>query len=422
MSVLIGSSNKSNTLLSAGSQHTIDNKHKSTLLIQESTHVCEVEECNEGELKIENCLSEFQTEEQKAAALRNLGIESIAQWGKIYGHIEDQKDLQELLKAKIDDNIQAKLNNLQNTFNTKIDKEREGLTATQQINYNLNTSDYLLNENFKKAVEDLKKINELDSLTLNDAMNILFHALFPIEYKDWTLTCNNNISLERKFEKGTSYTVDGNTKIGDIIFKATPGNLQNSVNFEFNNNTVQNNKSTYFEFSKAIYVKDIVDSFTFTQEQTKSKNYEYKLYDAFTNKDISAGSITATLKLSTQQYYYYFSDSNDLLNQKVFKRSDLTTPSTDLSSEYHLNTSEKYIYVLSPKQIKQVFTAAASSQTSLDSAPKYESEEASASNGWSGWQQKQVTYIPTDGTPQTSYWIMRLGDKQSSYVKIEIKV
>lgn len=231
--MLIGSSNKSNTLLSAGSQYTIDNKHKSTLLIQKSEHVCEVEECNEGELKIENCLSEFKTKEQKAAALRNLGIESISQWGKIYGHIEDQKDLQELLKSKIDDNIQLKLNNLQDTFNTKIDKERDGVSATQQINYTLNSSDYILNEQFKKTIEYLKKTNDLDSLTLNDAINILFHALFPIEYKNWTLTCSNNISLERKFEKGTSYTIDGNTKIGDIIFKATPGNLQNSVNFTF---------------------------------------------------------------------------------------------------------------------------------------------------------------------------------------------
>ena len=160
MSMLIGSSNKPNTLLSAGSQHTIDNKHKSTLLIQESAHVCEVEECKEGELRIENCLSEFQTEEQKAAALRNLGIESIAKWGKIQGYIEDQKDLQELLKTKIDDTLTVKVDEINKTLielkdtvdvdlTKKVDKEE----ALQQIKY---TNDAYPNiQNLEDAFNEL---------------------------------------------------------------------------------------------------------------------------------------------------------------------------------------------------------------------------------------------------------------------------
>lgn len=408
MSVLIGSSNKSNTLLSAGSQHTIDNKHKSTLLIQKSEHVCEVEECNEGELKIENCLSEFKTKEQKAAALRNLGIESISQWGKIYGHIEDQKDLQELLKAKIDDNIQAKLNNFQNTFNTKIDKEREGLTATQQINYNLNTSDYLLNEQFKKTIEYLKKTNDLDSLTLNDAINILFHALFPIEYKNWTITCSGNISMSRSFEKGTTITLSGDDKIGDITFSANPGNLQNTANFIFNESIVRQNKLSAFDYKYTVYVKDITNSFTFTDNTTKEKSYNYKLYtdDGFE----IPGLVKAVLKLNTFQYYYHFSDVNDLMDQTVFEYSKLTGRSDSTSAGHDLKSSKKYIYVLSPTRITEVQTAAG---VTANAATDFKITD--------GWTQEEVTYIPANNGTRQTYWLMRLTGMQSNYIKIKVK-
>lgn len=173
MSKLIGSSDKSSTLLSSGTQHTIQNNHKSTLLAQESAHLCEVEECTEGELRIENCLSEFQTEEQKALALRNLGLETIAKWGKISGFISDQKDLKQELD-KINEAISKTINinftAFQEALNKKIDKENiNGTTAIQQISY---TND---------AYEHIK--------TLEDALNQLL-------YKELTVavSCNPNVA------------------------------------------------------------------------------------------------------------------------------------------------------------------------------------------------------------------------------------
>lgn len=408
MSTLIGSSNKSNTLLSAGSQHTIQNNHKSTLLIQDSPHLCEIEECKEGELRIENCLSEFSTEEQKAAALRNLGLETIAQWGKIYGHIEDQKDLQELLKSKIDDNIQLKLDTIQNNFNSKIDKEREGLSATRQINYTLSNTDYILNEQFKNAVEYFKKTDTLDSLTLNDAINILFHALFPIEYKNWTITCSGNILKSDSFEKGTTLTLSGDDKIGDITFSANPGNLQNTANFIFNSSLVHQNKSSAFNYKYTVYVKDITNSFTFTDNTTKENTYNYKLYtnDRF---EIS-GSVKATLKLNTFQYYYHFSDVNDLMDQTVFEYSKLTGRSKSNEAGHDLKSSKKYIYVLSPTEITEVQTAAG---LTANAATDFKVTD--------GWSQEKVTYIPANNGTRQTYWLMRLTGMQSNYIKIKVK-
>lgn len=386
MGKLIGSSNKKNTLLTAGTQHTIDNQHKSTLLIQDTPHVCEIEECNEGELKIENCLSEFKTEEQKAAVLRNLGIQSTFQWGKISGFIEDQTDLHKLLKDKIS-------------------REYEGDKVSKQIGYSLNSNEFILNEDFNKAINDLQK-GDLNRLTLNDAIDILFHTLFPIEYKQWSITSTGNIEKSISFEKGTTKIVDLSEAIGTITFTATPGNLQDKATLTINEEVV---KESNMQFSYSINIKlgDILNTNSFTGNTTvppKSYNYELTTDSDFTN----VGTVTATVKFSTYQHYFYFSNSEDLMNQKDF--GSLSNGSTNTSGKYDLGANKHYIYALSPKKITKVETAAATSMSSLEKETFRETD---------GWDQTAVTYTPRGGTSQP-YWLVRLKSKQSNCIKIRI--
>lgn len=288
MSKLIGSFDKSNTLLSSGTQHTIQNTHKSTLLVQESAHLCEVDECTEGELRIENCLSEFSTEEQKAQALRNLGLETIARWGKISGFISDQKDLKEELD-KINETINNTINvsfaAFQKELNKKIDKENiNGATAIQQILYTNDAYTHIKN--------------------LEDALNQLL-------YKDLTISISCNPNIKEKGDSVDSVTVSWSYNKKNIKTQTLNGEniiIDNSIND---------------------YTTTIKGPFKSTTKWT------LKAYDGTKNF-----SDTTTL------YFYpaiYYGDSSELGNLEGFEKRLQSSRNTTITV-----TSPNYIYIYIP--------------------------------------------------------------------------
>lgn len=110
-------------------------------------------------------LSEFNTAVDKAKARKNLGIpdEYNLQWGNIGGFIESQNDLWSALKNinisidklenKVNNSLQEGLNEIKQELKTKITKETEGDTATEQIAYT--NPQYPNMTNMQQALDEL---------------------------------------------------------------------------------------------------------------------------------------------------------------------------------------------------------------------------------------------------------------------------
>lgn len=58
---------------------------------------------NHNFLKADNALSEFDTEDLKAKARENLGVDDQIEWGEIQGSLEHQTDLHIYIKEKFED-------------------------------------------------------------------------------------------------------------------------------------------------------------------------------------------------------------------------------------------------------------------------------------------------------------------------------
>lgn len=412
-------------------------------------------------LKIENNLSELNTELAKQQARKNLGIEGYAQWGNIQGHIEDQQDLmdiignitggeiqelenqiKEYINPKIDELIESDIainqsisdtqttyNNFiskdYNVFKEKIDEDKVskeiagGASASKQISYTIKNNDFGLNQNYKEAIEALGNIQSVD-----DAIAVIMHSLFPVEYINWSFDVSNTATKSYSFEKGATLNINENDSIGTIIIRAVPGNraeLGDEVTEFKVNNSIISGKTGKNEFSHTIAVRasDVLGTqLQFTTSDTKTKDYVCSIKTQKVSDPITE-TVSATINIGTFQNYYYLS-SDSIVTATHFNGSSINPSSEDtlnfkstnkISGVYSLGNAKKYLYLLSPKEVTQVETSAATTS-------------AGAQNGTfsitTAWSQKQVTYSPIAGGTNQNYWLVTLDGQQSNYVKIKV--
>lgn len=196
-----------------------------------------------------------------------------------------------------------------------------------------------------------------------------------------------NVSKTYTFEKGTTLNINGSDIIGTVTLTATPGNLNDTATLTFKN-TTENNKIEQFTISKEISCNDVLETnLTYTQPSEKTKTYIYILT---TNKngvsDSQQGSVNATVKINTFQYFYFLS-GDSLPSGKTFEGNSITAyKTTGKTWTYKLGTSKKYLYMLSPNKVTEIETAAGVTESS-----------ANTYFVTTGWEQEEVNYTPIGG-------------------------
>ena len=386
----------------------------------------EHEECylpqHEIYLKKRNYFSEFSTESEKAKVRLALGIGDslLLIWDNITGEIQNNAALTTYvqnsitwknLKGQIADNEQLQTFVDERTSDKIVKEIPDGSTASKQIKYAIKNSDFSLNENYKQAINKFGEINSID-----DALAVIMHSLFPVDYINWAFSLRNSASKEYSFEKGSTLTVNGNDTIGNIVITAIPGNMVEQGDyvskFKVNDNIVFTDKDSEFSYTIAVKASDVLGSqLTYQTSESKTKNYTFSMETAKLQQPITQ-TATATVAFKTKQYYFYLSSSTPVTSTQfsgasisAFKSESLT------SSVYALGNSKKYLYLLSPKEVTQVETTAA---TTSAGAQKGSFSVTTA------WEQKQVTYTPIAGGTNQTYWLVTLNGQQSNYVRIKI--
>ncbi len=305
-------------------------------------------------------------------------------------------------------------------LNGKVSKEiAGGASASKQISYTIKNNDFGLNQNYKEAIEALGNIQSVD-----DAIAVIMHSLFPVEYINWSFNIENTANKTYSFEKGSTLTVNGNDTVGTITITAIPGNraeLGDEVTEFKVNNQVIADKTGKEEFTYTITVKarDVLGTnLSHTTASTQNKDYNLSMKTEKVDSSIT-DTATATIQFSTTQYYFYLSSDTPItatsFNGSVINPSSGDTlnfkSTSKTSSVYSLGSAKKYLYLLSPKEVTQVETSAATTS-------------AGAQNGTfsitTAWSQKQVTYTPIAGGTNQNYWLVTLDGQQSNYVKIKV--
>lgn len=368
--------------------------------------------CTEKYLRIDNFLSEYNDLQSQIRVKKNLGINEIVYWGNIQGDLTNQKDLCDYIKListpeiKLDKYLQD-LKDLNNKINNKVSIEINDQTeSSKQIKYQIQNDDIILNDDFNKAVTNVLSGKSPESI--DDVIRVMMYKIFPIEYKKWSINSTGNISKTYSFEKGTTLNINSNDLIGTITLTAIPGNLKDSATLTFDDKIVSN-KLTQFTCNKQITAGDVLGSnLTYTTNTTKTKTYEYKLTTS-SNNNPNPGTNDAKIEIKTFQYYYFLSGV-EIPTTNSFSGADIAIYKTFSSTgNYDLGNKKLYLYVLSPKQINQVRTAAGVSENAANQFMVI-----------TGWKQKQVKYTPIEGGDDQTYYLMWLEGTQSNYVKIEI--
>lgn len=305
-------------------------------------------------------------------------------------------------------------------LNGKVSKEiASGNSASKQISYTIKNNDFSLNQNYKEAIEKLGNIQSVD-----DAIAVIMHSLFPVEYINWSFDVSNTATKSYSFEKGATLNINETDSIGTIIIHAVPGNraeLGDEVTEFKVNNSIISGKTGKNEFSHTIAVRasDVLGTqLQFTTSDTKTKDYVCSMKTQKVSDPITE-TVSATINISTFQNYYYLS-SDSIVTATHFNGSSINPSSEDtlnfkstnkISGVYSLGNAKKYLYLLSPKEVTQVETSAATTS-------------AGAQNGTfsitTAWSQKQVTYSPIAGGTNQNYWLVTLDGQQSNYVKIKV--
>lgn len=387
-------------------------------------------------LEIDNYFSEYDTKEKKRIARKNLGIEGFAEWGNIEGYVEDQKDLVDYIQDKIDtvqdqldeveskvDEVDSQINDyifkeviplveqletdidgldetinqvtsdLDNKVNVEIDTETQ---ASKQIQYSLKNSDLKLNSDFNNALNAVLGGNDIKSI--DDAISILLHKMFPVTYTDWSVNISNTATKSYSIEKGTKQTITPSSELGTITINITPGNKGDTpVSLTVNGtNILQSGKNSY---SISVKFSDLVN-------QTKiDTSYEktYQIILTTTSKTIQK-STKASINVSTFQYYFFDTGVNPVTN--------ITSQAVKQTSNEYLfdmGDIEKFISIFSPKQVTTVEGKGGETANSLDTA-------------WRTLQEYTVSttyYTPTNGTSQ-KYYRITLNTPQARCLKIKV--
>lgn len=384
-------------------------------------------------------LSEFNTNNKKFKARQNLGINGLAYWGNIQGHVEDQQDLYQFLQEQIKtplenqfvtiqttiseqiEQLQNDINNeIKSTLKTKIGvelgEEYEQGKASTQLKHGLEEFDNL--NAYKLGCEGFAELfdsvlnsegrEDASVSSINDVLKLLVNKVFPIEWKNWTLSSSGNINLIKTYEKGTTLTLAGNTSVGTITIMAKPGNTGTAATLTANNQSIES--KTEINIKIDVKVKDIVGGdFRTTTTEVKNKTYEYALND---NGEITQGSNTASITPKHEQYYFYiFDDSmitdNDIKYSDIDKLGKSVFETKESENTINVGTSDKYITILSPKKITRIDVG-----TSVDGSSftlyKYEK-----------WNQTSIKYTPNNGTP-VDYWRINFQIAYPNYLKIKL--
>lgn len=390
-------------------------------------------------LEKEKYLSEFNTDNKKFKARQNLGINGLAYWGNIQGHIEDQQDLYQFLQEQIKtplenqfvtiqttiseqiEQLQNDINNeIKSTLKTKIGvelgEEYEQGKASTQLKHGLvefdNLNAYKLGcEGFAELFDRVLNSEGREDVSvssINDVLKLLVNKVFPIEWKNWTLSSSGNINLIKTYEKGTTLTLAGNTSVGTITVTATPGNTGTPATLTANNQSKEDTKAITIIID--VKVKDIVGGdFRTTTTEVKKKTYEYTLND---NGKITQGSNTASITPKYEQYYFYiFDDSmitdSDIKYSDIDKLGKSVFKTTKSENTINVGNSDKYITILSPKKITNIEVGTSVDGSSFTSY-KYEK-----------WDQNQIQYTPNNGT-NVDYWRINFQIAYPNHLKIKL--
>lgn len=367
-------------------------------------------------LKVDNYFSEYNTHQKQFKARNNLGIEGLAYWGNIQGYVEDQQDLVQYIRT-ISTELQQQLSEiktalerqLQQLIKDKISIEISSETeASKQIVYKVKNKDFILNNQYAKAIEYLGDIKSVD-----DALAVIMYSLFPVEYINWKFKIQNTADTDFTFEKGTTKIINGATTLGTITVQGIPGNRVNIgdtlEDFRVDNNIMQTEGQEEFTYIINVSASDVLGNIlSYKDPTTKTKTYTFSMKTTQVNDPI-VDTCTVTVRFITTQYTYFLS-STDLISLTSFTGDDIQQyKSTANNYLFNLGNSKQYIYVLSPKKINQVETAAG---TTANAASSYMIS--------TGWSQNEVQYIPIGGGEVQRYWLMRLDGTQSNYVRIRI--
>lgn len=158
---------------------------------------------NDITLKKSQHLSEFITEVDKALARKNLGIpdDFTLKWGNLKGNIEEQKDLwiqlQLILESitdlenKVETDLQDTIKQLKLELATKITKELEGESASEQIEYS--NVEFPNIKNMKDALDQVLYKDLVINLSCNPNIVEDGQQLSEIKY-NWSLNKSHIVS------------------------------------------------------------------------------------------------------------------------------------------------------------------------------------------------------------------------------------
>ena len=221
--------------------------------------------------------------------------------------------------------------------------------------------------------------------------------MFPVEYTDWKISANS-ISKTYPIEKGTKQNIPLNAILGTITISITPGNKgDNPISLTVNGvEILETNKTNYnidVKFSD-ITTENNIDS-------SKEKSYTIILT---TNSRTIQTVVTAKIIINNIQYYFFDSGIS-----KITDIRDTAIKQTSNEYLFDLGNSKQYLSIFSPKPVTRVDSKGGTDPDSLDSEWRKLSE----------YSNTQLSYTPTNGTPQTYYRII-LDTPQSKSLKIKI--
>lgn len=427
-----------NSLLSTSpSQLCTEQSSKSSILSSSYQHHYIAPKTSDF-LEKEKYLSEFNTDNKKFKARQNLGINGLAYWGNIQGYIEDQQDLHQFLQEQIKtplenqfvtiqttiteqiQQLQDNINNeIKSTLKTKIGvelgEEYEQGKASIQLKHGLEEFDNL--NSYKLGCEGFEELfnsvlnpegrEDVSVSSINDVLKLLVNKVFPIEWKNWTLSVTDKITKNYPYEKGTTWTIP-NEYMGDIKIIASPGNRGDKAiinvtgtNFE----PVESDEK--IEKSIPVYTRDVTgEDYSGTDNKTYKKEYTCTMLD---NGEQTIKTSSAIINVQSFQYYCYLSSETAITTTEFYGNKIENYQSKNTQYTFRLGSDKRFLYILSPKYPTTVETAAGVTENA-----------ATSYSVLSGLTIKTVDYYPKDGIKKQTYYLINLG-KQSNYVKVRIK-
>lgn len=263
-----------------------------------------------------------------------------------------------------------------------------------QLKYEVKNEDIYLNNDFVKAINIVlngKKIQSVD-----DAISVILHHIFPITYIEWDLNISNNAIKTYTIEKGTKQKLEKN--VGTIYIRLVPGNKSNKItNLSVNNVNIY--QDGIVNYTIQVNTTDLTDKLEL--DTSLFKNYSIKLItddNVIIEKTVQVG-----INIVKQQYY--FPGIYDIYNENDLPEKVKNTSNTCV---FNLGSDKKWISVFAPINVTKVETA-----TSVDGV------------NWgnffitTGYYKIPVIYTPENGDSQL-YYRITLDTKQSSYVKIKV--